>query len=803
MKFSEAWLREWVDPDLPTEQLVERLTMAGLEVEGVEPVAGTFDDVVVAEVLEVEPHPDADKLRVCRVRGGDDVVQVVCGAPNVRVGLKTALAQVGANLGEGLVIGKAKLRGVESRGMLCSAAELGLSEEHDGLLELPTDAPVGQSLRDFLGLRDCSIELNLTPNRADCLSIAGLAREVSVLADVPFAAPDLVAGEPAAVVPESDRTLPIRVQATAACPRYIGRVIENVDVGAASPLWMREKLRRAGQRSIDVIVDITNYVMLELGQPLHAFDLDRLAGGINVRLAGADESIKLLDGKTHALTEGTLLIADDSGPVAIAGVMGGAGSAVTQDTRNVLLESAFFAPQAMAGRARSYGMHTDASHRFERGVDPALQVRAIERASTLLMQIAGGAAGPLVEVCDESALPQRGGILLRGSRIRRLLGIEVAAQRVEQALDRMGFAWQRSGDAEWSVVAPSHRFDIAIEADLIEEVARIVGYNTLPTTVPKSSLRMAANAETDAPLSRLRRQLTARGYQEAITYSFVEERLEQLLDPQQVPLALANPLSADLSVMRTSVWPGLVKTLVHNLNRQQQRVRLFETGLVFAAAPNRPLTLDSIMQSKRLAGLAAGPKLEEGWANDAAPLDFFDVKGDLEALLEVAGAASDFRFAPAEHPALHPGQCAHILRGERQVGLLGRLHPQVQRTLDIEVPVYLFDMDLDVLLSGRLPHFRELSRYPGVRRDIAVLVPRDVSAAAVQACVHDAAGEQLVNLRLFDVYAGSGIDPARKSLALGLTLQDPSRTLADDEIGSVMERVIGALGEQLGATLRQ
>lgn len=801
MKFSEQWLREWVNPDLSTQELVDQLTMAGLEVEGFEPVAGSFAGIIVAEVIAVEAHPNADKLHVCKVStGGSELLQVVCGAPNARVGLKAPFAPVGARI-EDVKIKKTKLRQVESFGMLCSERELGISDHHEGLMELPADAPVGASIVDYLQLNDVVIDLDLTPNRSDCLGITGLAREVGVLNNI-----DVKVREIKPVAATIENTFPVRLSATSGCPRYVGRVITNINLNAATPLWMQEKLRRCELRSIDPIVDVSNYVMLELGQPMHAFDLDRLQGRIDVRLAAQGESIKLLNDQEIALKENTLLITDDSGPIAIAGIMGGMDTAVVEGSSNIFLESAFFSPMVMAGQARSYGLTTDASHRFERGVDYGIQVKAIERATELILEIAGGEAGPLVETLSEEDLPNQNRVKLRSARINRLLGIHVSDPEVDEMLTRLGFEHEKSeqdGEICWLVHAPTHRFDIELEVDLIEEISRIYGYNNLPVTVPRSDLNMAHVAETEVTLSKIRDQLVSRGYQEAITYSFVDAGAQSLLDPVNEPIALANPISADMSVMRSTLWPGLVKALIYNKNRQQDRIRLFETGLRFIQPANQAeIDLKQIKQEKVLAGVAMGRRLPESWSEAAEQVDFFDVKGDLESIFALTGDSDSFRFQPVDHPVLHPGQAAEISRNGEKLGYLGLLHPRVQAQLGLDEPVFLFELVVALLISGKLPDQQELSKFPEIRRDIAILVDQDIHADQILANIRENAGDYLQNLMLFDVYTGKGIDPTRKSLALGLTYQHPSRTLTDLEVSDSIDRVVTSLHDQFGASLR-
>ncbi|MDZ7750134.1 MAG: phenylalanine--tRNA ligase subunit beta [Gammaproteobacteria bacterium] len=791
MRFSEKWLRQWTSPDVDTGGLVAQLTAAGLEVDAVEDAAPyPLNGVVVGRVTAVEPHPDADKLRVCRVDVGQgDLLTIVCGAPNVHEGMRAPTALVGAVMPGGMEIKRARLRGVESAGMLCSAKELGLSDVSAGLMDLPADAPAGVALYDYLELGDACIEVDLTPNRGDCLGLAGIAREVGVLNRSAVTPPD-----PSAVAAGIDDTFPVRVDAPEACPRYVGRVVRDVDAGAATPLWMQERLRRSGLRSISALVDITNYVLLEFGQPMHAFDLERLRDGIEVRMARPGEGLELLDGETVELQADTLVIADGAGPVAMAGIMGGLPSAVGEGTRHIFLESAFFAPLAIAGKARAYGRHTDSSHRFERGVDPELQRRAVERATRLVLDIAGGMAGPVVEVVSGAHLPVRAPIPLRGERIKRLLGTTVPAGEVIDILERLGCA-VTGDDGRWQVTAPSYRFDLTIEADLIEELARVVGYDRIPSTTPEAGLEVSRDEEEQVPLDTIQRTLIARGYQEAITFSFVDPRLQALLDPEHPPIALANPISSEMAVMRTSLWPGLVGALRYNANRQQARVRLFETGLRFRQGTTTE-------QVPMLAGIAAGTPWPEQWGVSARALDFFDIKGDVEALLGLGGCGDEWSFVAHPHAALHPGQSARIERNGEAVGWLGALHPAHGEALDIAGPVFVFEVLLDRLMAGRLPRYDALSRFPLIRRDLAVVVDEAVTAQNVRECIGQAASDMLKNLQLFDVYRGEHIDSGKKSLALGLMLQAPDKTLTDEEVDSILGRVVLALERELGGRLR-
>ncbi|WP_281211756.1 phenylalanine--tRNA ligase subunit beta [Pseudomonas fulva] len=793
MKFSEQWLRGWVNPQVSRDELVARLSMAGLEVDSVTPAAGQFSGIVVGEILATEQHPDADKLRVCQVSNGQETFQVVCGAPNARPGIKIPFAMIGAELPGDFKIKKAKLRGVESFGMLCSAAELQISEENDGLLELASDAPVGEDIRQYLSLDDASIEIGLTPNRGDCLSIAGLARDVSALYDVPVTRPLVPA-----VAAAHDEVRPVEVQAPAACPRYLGRVIRNVDLSKPTPLWMVERLRRSDVRSIDAAVDITNYVMLELGQPMHAFDLAEINGGIRVRMAEEGEKLVLLDGQEVALRADTLVIADHTRALAIAGVMGGEHSGVdTAKTRDLFLESAFFEPISVAGKARSYGLHTDASHRYERGVDSQLAREAMERATALLLEVVGGEAGPIVEAVSEQHLPSIAPVTLRAERIAQMLGMEMDPVQVEQLLNNLGLATEADGAGQWTVNVPSHRFDISLEVDLIEELARLYGYNNLPVRYPQARLAPQARLETRGELPNLRRLLVARGYQEAITYSFIDPKLFELFSPGVEPLLLANPISSDMAAMRASLWPGLVKAVQHNLNRQQDRVRLFESGLRFVGQ------LGNLAQEPMIAGVVTGSRLPEGWANGRDTIDFFDVKADVEALLGHSGALDDFTFVAGKHPALHPGQTAEIQREGKVVGYLGALHPELAKALDLDRQVFVFELVLADVVEGRLPKFSELSKFPETRRDLALIAGRDVASQDVLDVIRDNAGEWLTDLRLFDVYQGKGIDPDRKSLAVGLTWQHPSRTLNDDEVNTTLHTILTSLEQRLNTTLRK
>ena len=789
MKFSEQWLREWVNPAIETEALLHQVTMAGLEVDGIEAVAGEFSGVVVAEILSAEQHPDADKLRVCQVSDGQETFNVVCGAPNARVGIKVPFAQVGAVLPGDFKIKKAKLRGVESFGMLCAEAELGLAESSDGLMELPIDAPVGLSVYEWLKLNDKTIEVDLTPNRSDCLSVSGLAREVGVLSKLNVCEPEIQA-VPAVI----EDTFPVTLSGPEACPKYLGRVIRGVNPEAQTPLWMAEKLRRCGLRSIEPAVDVTNYVLLELGQPMHAFDLNKLSGGIDVRFAKDEEKLTLLDGQDVSLRSDTLVISDESGPLAIAGIMGGQNSGVTSQTKDVFLECAFFSPLAIAGKARSYGLHTDSSHRYERGVDYTLQNKAMERATALLLEIMGGEPGPVVETVDESHLPQARTVCLRAAKLESLLGIAIPAEEVIDILTRLGLELLEDKDGEWLFAVPPYRFDISIEPDLVEEVGRIYGYNNLPKTITQGGLSLVPDDEAIHPMHFVEDRLVSLGYQEAITYSFVEQSLQQQLAPNDKAIPLANPISSDMGVMRTSLWTGLLSAAEYNQKRQQSRIKLFETGLKFIDVDG------DIEQTRMLSGVVVGNSAEENWCNEKRPVDFYDVKSDLESLLY--SIDETVHFEKGENPGLHPGQCAQIVKNGKILGYFGKLHPKLQKTFDLNGSVFLFELRLEELVKGQVPNFTEVSKYPGVRRDLAILINSEASYQDIKAVVRENAGENLVGLKVFDVYVGDNLGKGLKSIALGLNWQRADRTLNDEEVNEAFDSIVAALSERFDAKIR-
>lgn len=791
MQVSEAWLRELVYPSVTTDALVSQLTMAGLEVDAVQPVAAAFSGVVVGEVLSTAQHPNADKLKVCQVNvGQDQPLQIVCGAANVRPGLKIPAALIGAVLPGDFKIKESKLRGELSFGMLCSEKELGLAADSQGLMELPADAPVGSDIRDYLLLDDHIIELGLTPNRADCLSVEGVAREVAVLNQMPY---QPVSFE--AVKTEHQDVLEIRVEDPAACPVYLGRLIKNIDPQAQTPLWMQERLRRGGVRSLSAVVDVTNYVLLELGQPLHAFDAGKLAAPIVVRRSRAGENLLLLNDQTITLDGASLVIADQQQPLALAGVMGGKLSAVFGKTQDVFLECAFFTPISIAGKARQYGLHTDSSHRFERGVDFTLQQRAIERATELLVSIAGGSAGPINQAVNQAFLPVRQPVKLRRQTIEKILAIRLDDEAVSGLFQGLGMQVAPNADG-WLITPPGFRFDIAIEEDLLEEIGRIYGYNNLPSSSLLMRSELAKAPEARLSLDRLQDTLVDRGYQEAITYSFVDAAMQGLMAPGEEFIALQNPISSDLAVMRTTLWCGLLNAALYNVNRQQNRVRLFESGLRFYKENG------GIQQRKMLAGLALGSVHPEQWAEKTRHVDFFDIKADVEALFTLTGTTAV--FAAAQHPALHPGQTAQIRNEAGEVvGLLGMLHPTLEKQLGFDSPVYLFELSQDAILSRAVPKFTALSKFPSVRRDMALIVDETVAVGAIVDCINACRETVIREVQIFDIYCGQGVADGCKSVAVSLFLQDFSQTLTDSEIDAIFHRVLDSLAANLNAKLRE
>ncbi len=792
MKFSEQWLREWVNPGLSTAELCEQLSMAGLEVDDIIPAAPEFKNVVVARVEAVEPHPDADKLRVCRVNdGGTEPLQIVCGAPNVEVGMRVALAQVGALLPNGMKIKPAKLRGVASAGMLCSPVEVGLAEHSEGLLALPEEAPIGADLRDYLSLDDHVIDIDLTPNRGDCLSVLGVAREVAALNSMPLAQPDY-----AELSATHDEQLEVRIDVPDACSRYVGRVIKSVNPDAQTPQWMVERLRRSGIRAIHPVVDITNYVLIELGQPMHGFDLARLNGSITVRMAERGEKLAALSEETLNLTEADLVIADEGGPVALAGVMGGASSAVGPTTSDIFLESACFMPKAMAGTARRHRLHTDSSHRFERGVDPQQQSRAIHRATQLILEICGGEPGELV--IAGTGASDVNAVALRHERASRLLGFDLSREKIEETLTALNMQYESKAEGEWLVTPPSYRYDIRIEADLIEELVRIIGYDNLPTRPQQVVLPAMQMTERQVGVNRLRETLIQRDYHEAVTYSFVEAEKQAQLVPDLPGIDLDNPISSQLGQMRTSLWASMLPALLHNQQRQQDRVRLFEIGLRFLRGDSE----GGIRQETMLSGVVSGPVLAEQWGVKSQDVDFYDVKADVEALLSLGGQGEGVRFVSDEHAALHPGQSARIVRGDEQLGWIGVLHPRLLPVFDLKVCPVLFELNLNSLVAAQVPAFVAPSDFPAMRRDLAWVVQESVS---VQELIDNltGSGESLLkDIQVFDVYRGEGLPSGCKSVALGLNFQDKSRTLTEDEVEGAVRRLADKIGQALNATIR-
>ena len=790
MKFSENWLRQHVQTDASRDELAATLTAIGLEVEEITPLGTSLDGVVVARIVSAEKHPEADRLQVCQVDAGGTTLQIVCGAPNARPGLVAPLATIGTQVGD-LTIKAAKLRGVESNGMLCSARELGIDADASGLLELRDDAPVGTPLADYLGLPDATIELKLTPNRADCFGIRGIAFDVAAACGSEVAPLDAPA-----VSPTSDASLQVVLDAGADAPRYLGRVIEGVDATRPTPVWMAERLRRSGIRPVSLLVDVTQYVMLELGQPMHAFDRDLLTGPVGVRRARKGETLKLLDGRDATLDEQFFAITDADRVVALAGVMGGFDTRVTDGTRNVFLESAHFAPDAIIGRSRKLGLHTDAAHRFERGVDPELPRTAIEYATRLILDVAGGSAGPVTAAELDAHIATPRTIALRRARLARVRGLTVEAAEVERILRALGLDVV-ADDAGWQVTAPTRRFDLAIEEDLIEEVVRIHGYDRVPTTLPGGATRIAATSETRVAETELRRQMVARDCLETVNFAFVDASLLAAWQMAAGSVPLANPLSAELGVMRTALLPGLVSSLARNLARQQDRVRLFELGKVFAQAEAAGA---APVETLQVAAAVAGDAGAEQWGDASRPVDYFDLKGDLEALAAVAGAQLSFVRSTAPHG--HPGRSADVLRDGRRVGWIGELHPRLLRALDIDVPVVAFELEAAALQARPLPRVAGLSKFPSVRRDLAIVAPESVDWAALEATVRASAGPMLADVRLFDRYAGQGVETGFRSLAMGLILQESSRTLTDRDVDAVVADVVAALARQHDAKIR-
>jgi phenylalanyl-tRNA synthetase beta chain len=789
MKVSVEWLREWVDVGDDVDALAHALTMAGLEVEGVEAAAPPLDRVVVAEVLATRPHPNADRLTLCRVdAGGSENAEVVCGAPNVRAGIKVPLALPGASLPDGREIGRASVRGIESNGMLCSARELGLGDDSGGLLELPGQLETGLDIATALRLDDWILAINLTPNRGDCMSVRGVAREVGAVSGARLHPPELDE-----VPAQSNEAFPVRLDAGRDCPVFVARVIRGVDSTARSPLWLRERLRRAGIRPINAIVDVTNYVMLELGQPMHAYDLERLDRSIVVRRAQAGETLRLLDGRDVGLDDDVLVIADESRALGLAGVMGGEASGISETTRDLLLEVAYFDPAAVAGRGRRFGLITDASQRFERGVDPSGQQIAAERATQLILDLAGGRAGPTVVSRSEAAAPsERSAVIVRPGRVARILGIEIEPPHMAQFLESIGCAVQLAGTSA-SVTPPPWRFDLNIEEDFVEEVGRLYGFDRIPEIAEPARAHVRPITERRVSPDRVATLMVDRGYQEAVTYSFTDPVLQGTLHPGIAGLAIRNPISSEHSVMRLSLWPGLVAALIANQRRQAGRVRLFEAGRKYASDG---------AETEVIAGLAAGYALPEQWGVPKRPIDFYDVKADVESLLALTGDLAAFAFLAGENVALHPGQCARIERNGMPVGWLGALNPVIGGQLDLTYGCFLFEVETAAAFTSHVPECRDISKYPSIRRDLALIVSETTSLAEVLARVRRLAAPLLDDLVVFDIYRGPAIENGKKSIALGLNLQDTSRTLTDDDAEAIVARVVEHLRRELGATIR-
>lgn len=792
MQFSVSWLRSLVNPSLTTEELAHTLTMAGLEVEEMEPVAPAFDKIVVALVVSREKHPDADRLSLCQVDAGElGLLQIVCGAPNVAAGLKVPCALVGAKL-PGIEIKKAKVRGIESSGMLCSAKELGIAEESSGLLVLPEDAPVGQSIRQYLDLDDTLITIKLTPNRADCLSLSGIAREVSALTGAPLTLPQVT---PVAGVIADTRS--VVLDAADACPRYTGRIIKGINAAAATPDWMKQRLERCGVRAISAVVDVTNYVMLELGQPMHAFDNAKLSGAIHVRYPVVGEQLLLLNGQVVTPASDVALIADEARALALAGIMGGEGSSVTNETTDVFLESAFFAPDAIAGKARALGFSSDSSYRFERGVDFALQGKALERATQLILDICGGQPGPVTEVVESSLLPQRKPVQLRSQRVTKVLGIPLEAAKIGTLLSGLGLECKAVG-ADFTVTPPSHRFDIEIEEDLIEEVGRLYGYDNIVARPPKALMQMMPLPEVKQGPMALRRRVASLGYQETINFSFVEAAWEADFSGNKAPILLANPIASQMGVMRTSLIGGLVNVLVTNRKRQQERVKVFEIGRTFFVdKEGQPVS--GYRQPQRLAALAAGSALPEQWGSDSRKVDFYDLKADVEALF----TGRNLRFEKLEHPALHPGRAATVWLEGKSVGILGELHPRWVQKYDLGTAPVVFELDLVPLLEQPFPMYRDVSRFPAVVRDLALIVANETPWQDLCEALKKAAPAIVRDIELFDLYQGKGVVEGRKSLAFRIVMQDTQKTLEDAEVESAVATLVATAENSFAAELRR
>jgi phenylalanyl-tRNA synthetase beta chain len=791
IKVSELWLREWIDPPLDGQQLAALLTMAGLEVESLSPVAGIFDRVIVAQVTSTKPHPQADRLTLCKLNiGNEEPLQIVCGAANVRQGLKVALAQVGANLPGGLQIKETVIRGELSQGMICSSAELGLTDSAEGIMELEEDAALGADLRAYLALDDQVLDIDLTPNRADCFSVYGIAREVSALTRLPLKPIPQQVNKPTI-----DEVRTIKLEAPIACPQYSGRVIRGINSQASTPTWMIERLSRAGLRPIHPVVDVTNYVMLELGQPMHAFDLNVINGNLIVRFSKTGEVLELLDGQEARLDSKVLVIADNEKPLAMAGIMGGAASAVKDETTDVFLESAYFNPLAIAGIARKYGLFTDSSQRFERGVDPALQVLAIERATALLLEIVGGSVGPVSLVSEPAALLEKNIVLFNPAKVKQLTGLTIAEDEMAEMLANLGLTVDKTNSV-WKVSIPSYRFDLSLDVDLVEEILRLYGYDKILGDKIVSFMQTGTINPLETLATRIAQLFTARGYYETVTYSFVDPELQQTLYPNAPTMQLINPISSELSQMRVGMWPGLLAATVYNIHRQQTTIKFFEQGVIF------DLQSGTLEEHPCVAGLLTGEKGAMNWSEETAKFDFFDLKGDLEALFSALGLKNS-RFISAKHPALHPGKSAEIMINEQHAGWCGVLNPRIADALDMHDEVVLFELRLKPLIPEKPPRYQQISKFPQIRRDLSFLVDNEVSAAEIEAAVREVVDPAcLKGFNVFDVYTGESIPPDKKSLAIALILQDDYRTMIDNEINAIISAIIKKLNEKFSIVMR-
>lgn len=793
MKCSETWLREWVNPSKTREKIADLLTMAGLEVESCEPVSDVFSDVIVGQIIKVEPHPDSDRLHICDVNTGDVAfLKIVCGAPNVIAGMKVPVASINAKLPNDLVIKQTEIRGVQSHGMLCSASDLGISNDNEGLMTLPSDAPVGADLWQYLQLNDHVFDVSITPNRGDCLSVRGLAREIVALTDSPLLKKDALVDCEVTY----NMIYTVAVHAKADCPSYVGRVIRNVNMNAPTPIWLSERLRRSGIRSINPIVDVTNYVMLELGQPMHAFDLDKIQQGIHVRHARAGESIKLLDGSEKRLENGTLIISDEKKPLAIAGVMGGIDSGVTRETQHIFLESAFFQPTAVAKSRQQYNLVSESAYRFERGVDPTIQREAIIRATQLIKDIAGGEIGPVIEVIHPEQMPKSKVIGITTQKVSDVLGLKIEEQTIESVLRALSFPYKRE-QSTFAIKAPTYRFDVTLPEDIIEEIARLYGYHRIPTHPLKGLLRPGHAVAGVQDWQSLRQRAADLGYHEVVTYSFVDKQLQALLDPDKKPVELVNPISSDMAVMRTNLWSGLMNTLMYNQSRQQNRVKLYEMGVCFNKQDKQ------LRQETRFGGLISGTVHPEQWGDPQREVDFFDLKGDVEALLQSLKLTQLVDFRPDNHPALHPGQSAAIFYQNQRIGRLGAIHPSILQTLGITKRIFVYELDTTLIKKSKSGHIEAISKFPEIRRDLAILVNEAIPARQIQDTIKVIAGDWLKDVFIFDVYQGKGIAPGLKSVALAIVWQHPTRTLIDEEVNELVNRVTTTLNEKLGAALRR